>query len=245
MTSDRVERRLLGISVGTTVLLHATLIVMVLVPPSCGTTSASAESSIADDDMIIVEAAIAYKKQEVPKQPQKQRSPKKKSPDKVAVSRDAQRKPEPEKKEDKIPDWRDFRRDYDEEDESDLPPNLDLEPGKAPPRAGGAFDGKEYGWADENKGHPYMQELVRQVDFEVPTLEKGTGHAVACIRLDPDGTITDTKLRTSSNNTNIDRAAEETLLKLKKAREDPTKVEPVPSELLPITNKWLCFKLGL
>jgi hypothetical protein len=237
-----METRLLSIGMGTTLVLHGLLIALVVTPPSCDASEANAESSIGDDDMVIIEAAIAYKKQEVPKQPQKKRSARKKKP-KIGVSRDADKvaKDDPKKAE---PSWQDFKRDYDEEDDDDLE-DPDLEPGKAPPRAGGSFDGKEYGWADENKGHPYMQELVRQVDFDVPTLEKGKGFAVACIRLDPAGTINETKLRTPSGITNIDRAAEETLSKLEKAREDPEKVEPVPSELIPLTNKWLCFKLGL
>ena len=240
-----MENRLLGISLGTTLALHAFLITVVIVPPSCDDESlAAAGSSIGDEDMIIIEAAIAYKKQEVPKQPQKQRSARRKKLSEITTSRDADRPVAPEE-EKKAPSWEDFRRDYDDEEDSDLPTDPDLEPGPATPREGGAFDGKEYGWADENKGHPYMQELVRQVDFVVPTLEKGKGHAVACIRLDPNGTVTDTALRTPSGNTNIDRAAEETLTKLRKAREDPAKVEPVPTDLVPITNKWLCFKLGL
>lgn len=121
------------------------------------------------------------------------------------------------------------------------PDNPDLEDGKDTPRTGGAFDGRKEGWADENKGHPYMQEIARWVQFEIPTLEKGKGEAFACIRLGQNGRILDTKVR-KSGNSNIDRAAEEALRKLEKKRNEDPDVKPVPSELRDITTGWICFK---
>lgn len=228
----------------TTWLIHAALAIFVLGPHlglwdgSAGSTcTGDAKGESADTGkQIMIEAAIAYKKPDAPKQPQKKRSPKKQT-EKVGVSRDEEKKVEPEKepKKDVTPSWEDFKRPTDEQEDPDLTP------GEVVPKTGGAFDGKEHGWADENKGHPYMQEIARYVRFEIPTLEKGKGEAFACIRLGADGRVQDTKVR-KSNNTNIDRAAEEALRKLTEQRNNDPDVEPVPSELREITTHWICFK---
>ncbi len=249
-----MEPRYLGIGVTATTALHVGIIAIVLISPNwnpkpagcvneCDPSDPSCKPDkpiLAPTDYEMIEAAIAYKKKEAPKQPQKKLSRKKK-PKTEGISRDANKKVEEkdQKKEEEVPDWRDFKRDDEETDDPDL------EPGDAPPDVGGAWDGEEFGWAEENKGHPYMREIVKQVRFEVPTLEKGQGFAIACVRLAPDGTIIETKLREPSGISNIDRAAEETLKHLAKARENEKDVEPVPKELLGITQKWLCFKLGL
>jgi len=248
-----MEPKFFGIGLSATMALHLGIVALVVFSPSwnpkpagcvneCDPTDPTCmpkKPLLAPTDYEMIEAAIAYKKKEAPKQPQKKKS-RKKAPTKVGVSRDADQKADKtEKKKEDIPDWRDFKRDDEETDDDDL------EPGEAPPDVGGAWDGEEFGWADENKGHPYMREIVKQVHFEVPTLEKGQGFAIACVRLAANGTIIETQLREPSGISNIDRAAEETLKHLAKARENEKDVEPVPKELLAITNKWLCFKLGL
>lgn len=228
-----------GAGLAVTWLVHAALGAFVLAPSiapkQCGT--GAAQGSRLGHEEIMIEAAIAYKKPEEKKQPQKKKSPKK-AKKKVSISRDADKKVEPKKEEEKkeeIPSWEDFKR-----DSVDEPENPDLDEGD-PTKTGGSFDGKKYGWADENKGHPYMQEIARHVRFEIPTLEKGKGEAYACIRLADDGKVVDTKVR-KSGNTNIDRAAEEALRRLVEVRNKDKELEPVPSELRTITTHWICFK---
>lgn len=228
----------------TTWLIHGALAIFILGPHlglfggSAVACSGSGEARAEDSGkQIMIEAAIAYKKPDAPKQPQKKRSPKR-ATEKVGVSRDENKKVEPEKdppKKDTTPSWEDYVRDTEEQ------PDPDLTEGEVAPKTGGAFDGQEHGWADENKGHPYMQEIARYVRFEIPTLEKGKGEAFACIRLSDDGRVQDTKVR-KSGNTNIDRAAEEALRKLTEQRNNDPDVKPVPSELREITTHWICFK---
>lgn len=233
----------------TTVVLHAVVLFVMIVPSSlidfgklgCGGDS-HAKPQL-NDDVMIIEASIAYLKEDAPKQPQKKRT-EKRVDKREGISRDENKQVEEEKKkpEDKNkppPDWRDFERDTEEEYDPDL------EEGKAPPRQGGAFDGEKFGWAEENKGHPYLRDLAKDVDFDVPTLEQGAGYAQACVRLRPDGTVQEQKVREKSGNTNIDRAADEAMRKLEEKRKDPRDVKPVPAELIDITEKWLCFKLGI
>jgi hypothetical protein len=190
----------------------------------------------------MIEAAIAYKKEDAPKQPQKKRTERR--VEKIeGISHDENAKvPEkkPEDKKDKPPpDWRNFERDTDEEYDPDV------EEGKPPPRQGGAFDGEKFGWAEENKGHPYLRDLAKDMEGEVPTLVQGAGVvAQACIRLRADGTVAEEKVREKSGNTTVDRAADEALRKLSEKRKDAADVKPVPAEIIDITTKWLCFKIG-
>jgi len=231
----------------TTVILHGVVLAILLIPTSWLDLGAAFGCASRDhkpqlsDDSVVIEAAIAYKKEDAPKQPQAKRTQRR--VDKAeGVSRDENKPVDEQKPEDKKPkptDWRDFQRDTDEEY------NPDLEEGDIKPRAGGAWDGEKFGWAEENKGHPYLRELAKQVEFDVPTLEKGAGYAQACIRLRGNGTVIEQKLLEKSGNTNIDRAADEALRKLVEKRTDPKDVQPVPAEIIDITSKWLCFKLGI
>jgi len=218
----------------TTWLIHGLVFAFILAPSLFGWGHSSGPELGGKEELI--EASIAYKKPDAPKQPQKKhRTPP--ETEKVKISRDEKKIPDkkPEEKKKAVPSWKDFKRDAPEDD------NPDYEEGKPAPRTGGAFDGKTYGWADENKGHPYMRELARLVHFAIPTLEKGNGEAYACIRLGADGKIKDTKVR-KSGNTNIDRAADEALRNMVKARNEDPDVKPVPSELLSLTTHWICFK---
>lgn len=219
----------------TTWLIHGLVFAFILAPSLFGWGRAKGHKLGGKEELI--EASIAYKKPDAPKQPQKKhRTPP--ETEKVKISRDEKKIPDkkPEKKKkDVVPSWKDFKRDAPEEN------NQDYEVGKPTPRTGGAFDGETYGWADENKGHPYMRELARLVHFAIPTLEKGKGEAYACIRLGADGKIKDTKVR-KSGNTNIDRAADEALRNMVKARNEDPDVKPVPHELLSLTTHWICFK---
>src|SRR5690606_5191951 len=121
------------------------------------------------------------------------------------VSRDETRPPEPQEKkppeparppeEDFLEQFEKFKEQRQAEAEEVIEGD-DLTAGNEPTRTGGAFDGSEHGFAEANKGDPYMRELAGQAHsfWSVPTLEKGSGHAVGCIRLDGDGHIVDTQL---------------------------------------------------
>lgn len=226
-----------GFGFATTWLIHAALAAMIFFPDVTGCGERADAGPNLSEDKILIEAAIAYKKPEEKKQPQKKRR-KRRAKKKVSASRDEKKRVDKKDKpkDEPEPSWEDFKRDTTEE-----PENLDLEEGDEAPKTGGSFDGKDHGWADENKGHPYMQEIARWMRFEIPTLEKGKGEAYACIRLSKKGRIVDTKVR-KSKNTNINRAAEEALRRLEKKRNSDKKVKPVPSELRALTTKWICFK---
>jgi len=235
----------------TTVILHGVLLTALVIPKSWvnfgGGCSSASKPKALDDDVMVIEAAIAYKKEDAPKQPQKQRSPEKIKVKPEGISRDENKPVTDKKPEDKpknaveTPDWRDFKRTPDD----DRDPDPDLEEGPQLPRPGGAWDGEKFGWADVNKGHPYLRELAKDVIAEVPTLVKeGSGVAQACVRLEKDGTVVDTKVREKSGNATLDRAADEAVRKLQEKRKDPKDVKPVPPELIEITTKWLCFPIG-
>jgi hypothetical protein len=74
----------------------------------------------------------------------------------------------------------------------------------------------------------------------MPTLERGSGDAVGCVRLGADGRITDTKLWESAQNANIDRSVKLALRALQESREK--EATPVPRHLMEATTQWTCFK---
>jgi len=191
------------------------------------------------DEMEAIEASIAYKKAAPEKQPQK----KKRAPDPVVdplgVSRDADKpvedKPdEPKSKpEETDPDWKKFQRDNEDED---------LDVGK-PVDDPGVFDpNAPPGWADETKGDPYFQKLLADLrdGWEYPEMLSATGVPVGCMRLERDGSVSDTLFKQQSGNSELDDSVERALKALeKKRKKDPP---PVPEHLLKHTTRWICFK---
>src|SRR5690606_21865634 len=114
----------------------------------------------------------------------------------------------------------------------------DVEPDAEDSAQGGQFDGSEHGFAEVSKGDPYMQKLAADIfaNWEVPTLEKGEGMAVGCVRLAANGSIIETELWKPTKNANIDRSVELALDRLKKLRKpDET---PVPVHLMDATKRW-------
>ncbi|MEM9488499.1 MAG: TonB C-terminal domain-containing protein [Myxococcota bacterium] len=237
-----------------TALVHGLVVVMLVVFSNCSDASASGNKL----EMVTIEAALAFKSETKSKQPQKQRK-RKRSKRPVAkregVSRDEQKKAAPQKP--KKPDKpaqskpEDFSDDFekylnqrqrdDEEEEDDLLPDDDSDSADSA-ETGGQFDGSERGFAEVNKGDPYVRDLM--ADFyevlEIPTLEKGSGSAVGCIHLSPDGSIEKYEFQQSSENANIDRAVKLALKRLQKKRK--TKSKPVPKHLLDLTKQWTCFR---
>jgi hypothetical protein len=197
-----------------------------------------------DDDRIdltqykVIEAALAYKKDdEKESQPKKDRKPKPKADKPDGVSRDEEKKPvdrpdagpPPTSEEDLEKLAKEFLDKHEEEE------------GDEPPKPGGEFNGSERGFAELGKGEPYFQELA--ADFfnawELPSLEKGQGTAVASIRLDETGRIIDTEFK-ASGNANIDRSVQLAIRAMTKARERGDK--PVPAYLLKeATQQWISF----
>lgn len=204
-------------------------------------------------DMLTIEASLAYKSKDS-KTTQPQKPPRKRSataPEERAnpVSRDENqpspppekdppppaREPEPE--EDFLKEfekYRDERQTGEESEEGDE--------GQGAERTGGAFDGSEHGFAEVNKGDPYMRELAGQAHrfWAVPTLEQGSGEAVGCIQLGVNGRIVDSQLLPPSKNATVDAAVRRALKQLTDLREaDAT---PVPAHLMEATAQWICFK---
>ncbi len=195
-------------------------------------------------NMVTIEASLAYKSKEKTTQPQKERR-KKRRPKKVkGVSRDENKqveKPKQEEEEDFAKQFEKFKQmradDEDDEDEDE-----DTDTGEELPKPGGQFDGDEHGFAEVSKGDPYLQKLAADVygTWKLPTLETGTGDAVGCLRLAPDGSVMETNLWQPTKNPNIDRSVKLALENVKKKRKPGE--TPVPTHLMDVTTQWTCFK---
>lgn len=219
--------------------LGAVVLSAALIVPTALLSNASADSRpILADNLEAIEASLAYKKPNAPKQPQKE----KRAPDPEVkpegVSRDENKKVEAKKVEDKKVDkpskvtdpLAKFHRS--EDDDNDV--------GK-PNETVGAFDGSEFGIGDVTKGDPYFQRLVVDLAWQSPELAKGAGEPpIGCIHLTADGKIAETKFKESSND-DIATLAEGALRALQKKRN--AHPEEVPTHLLKqLTTRWVCFK---
>ncbi len=189
-------------------------------------------------EMEEIEASLAYKKPNAPKQPQKVKQAPNPEVKPDGVSRDENKKvddkkPEPPKDEkpSKIVDpLAKFHRPQDD----------DTDTGK-PMESIGAFDGSEFGVGDVTKGDPYFQRLVVDLAWAAPELAKsGADAPIGCIHITADGKIPETKFKDKGDD-DIAVLAEAALSELKKKRnKDP---EEVPTHLLKaLTTKWVCFK---
>jgi TonB C terminal len=206
------------------------------------------------DDMESIEASIAYKKT-----PQKQPQKKTQQPEvkkDEGVSRDDKKKPAPGCKVDKdckpdekckaarcVPksdkkvaqvDPKDPFKNFHHDDD-------DAPVGK-PTTDPGDFNGEEFGWAPQTKGHPFWQQFAKDIheNFSLPTISEANGIPVGCFHITPDGKIADTKMKEKSSSPDLDQAAEHAIDAVKKLRnENPV---PVPTELLGATSRWICFR---
>lgn len=202
-------------------------------------TDAQADTAAPLEDMEAIEASLAYKKPNAPKQPQKKKvaPPPEVKPD--GVSRDENKKPldEPKKPEDKKPIKSDTPVDplakYKRVDPDD-------DVGK-PNETVGAFDGSEFGIGDVTKGDPYFQRLVVDLAWASPELAKaGATPPVGCIQLTAEGKIPQTTFKVKGDD-DIATLAEAALKELKQKRNE--KPEEVPTHLLKqLTTRWICFK---
>jgi type IV secretory pathway VirB10-like protein len=204
--------------------------------------------------MVTIEAALAYKsKDSQSRQPQKPRRPRPApapTPETNPVSRDENQapvEPKPPTPPDRAAPEEDFAEQFEkyrQQREQDEDESAEAEDGAGSDEdhAGGAFDGSEHGFAEVNKGDPYMRELAGQAHgfWSVPTLEQGSGHAVGCVQLGKDGRIIETQLLPPSQNATVDAAVKRALKQLTELREAEAK--PVPAHLMEATTQWICFK---
>ena len=190
-------------------------------------------------DMEAIEATIAYKKTPI-KQPQKQTQPTPTIEKPEGVSHDENKKPD-EKKEEKKPDnakvdpanpFGKFARPTEDEGKPTTQP--------------GDFNGTDKGFAPESKGDPFFGRLRADMNFQFPEIAKASSIPVGCLHIQADGTISQTTFDPpigQKGDDDLQTAAEAAMRELVKARR--ANPEPVPTHLLGITTKWLCFKFSV
>ena len=235
MTEGRARAFGLALTVGMHALLGSTLF---LKSEACGGGGGSAIASNFENARTI-EASLAFKKKEVKtRQPQKKKKQTFKPKVADTLSRDAELVPEKKEPDETLrpdPDEIDINslleknRKQDDELSSTGSDEIPVE---------GADDGSEWGTEKDARGDPYVAELKGRLYavWRVPTLETGSGTAVGCVRLDPDGTIVERELKQRSKNANLDRSVELAL------RESTDMEEPVPANLINLlTVEGICF----
>jgi len=119
----------------------------------------------------------------------------------------------------------------------------DAPDGKPTENTIGAFDGSKHGLAKSNSGDPWFARLNN--DFfsflEFPKLEQASA-AQPCVRISPDGKISDTEFKKQSDNEGLNAKIVIALNKLKDQR--TSKPEAVPTHLLKdVTTQWTCFSV--
>jgi hypothetical protein len=190
------------------------------------------------EDLEAIEASIATRKKPA-KLPQKktQEAPPETQADKV--NRTADKMPDPPKDkptEPKIdPDdpLKNVKRREVDDDSPAGPQTEDV----------GAFNDNERGFADETKGHPFLQRIARDINdaWEFPKILSATNAAVGCLHIAADGKIAKTKLE-KSGDSQLDQSVEDALKKVETKRNNNP--EPVPTDIAKLTNRWTCFKFN-
>jgi len=206
-------------------------------------------------EMESIEADLAMKSEDAPKQPQKPtRAPDPKVDE--AVGGDPNAKAETCKSDADCTDGKVCRNGVCAKKDTkhpDDPPDLsqfhhntddDNEVGETKEYKPGAFDGDEFGWAPTTKGDKFYIDLIKDLreGWEYPTILSDEGVPVGCLHLSPDGKIADTLFKEKSGNSELDDSVERAMATLKKRRDqDPVEV---PTHLLQegVTEKWLCIR---
>lgn len=187
----------------------------------------------------VIEATIAYRKTPQ-KQPQKKTAPPPvEKPE--GVSRDENKKPVEKKPEEKKPQ---AKPDPDNPFGKFTREEADTGPQTMP--TVGDFNGSEKGFAEESKGDPFFGRLRADMNFQFPEIARAQSIPIGCIHLQPDGRVQAITFDPPIGNRggdDLQTAAEGALKQLQKTRaQNP---EPVPTHLLRITSKWLCFKFSV
>lgn len=193
-------------------------------------------------DLEAIEATLAYKKPDSkPRQPEKPKYTPPPPEEVKGVSTDETKKVDPPKKEEEKKQPQNLDDEF--EKLKNKRGNPDDEVGKAPDDEIGAFDGSQFGYAEESRGDPFFQKLVGDLleQFEFPEILKDAGQPVGCLRLSADGKIQDTLFKQKSDNSELNDSVERALTAVQKQRnQNPI---PVPTHLLKAaTTKWVCFK---
>jgi hypothetical protein len=212
-----------------------------LIVPILWFTDAAAVDGPVLKDQEVIEATIAYRKT-----PQKQPQKKFQNPDvekPQGVSHDENKKPDEKKDEEKKPAKPDEKDPFGKFKRT----NGDDEPvGKPTTTPDGDFNGSEKGFAPESKGDPFFGRLRGDMNFQFPEIAKAQSIPVGCIHLQPDGRIQAISFDPpigQKGDDDLQTAAEAALRELQKTRaQNP---EPVPTHLLSVTSKWLCFKFSV
>jgi hypothetical protein len=107
----------------------------------------------------------------------------------------------------------------------------------------GAFNDSERGFADETRGHPFLQRVARDINdaWEFPKILSATNAAVGCLHITADGKIAKTKLE-KSGESQLDQSVEDALKKVETKRNNNP--EPVPTDIAKLTTRWTCFKFN-
>ncbi|HPH67320.1 MAG TPA: TonB C-terminal domain-containing protein [Kofleriaceae bacterium] len=228
-----------GIALGSTVFVVAALVAPVMIWRGG---SATADNGPNLTEMEAIEATLAYKKPNTPKQPQKQFQPPPPDEKVEGMSHDDQKKPDDKKPDDKKPTSKttdpnpdDYKKYLRTDSEAPI--------GKPTDEDVGAFDGSEFGFAEVSKGDPYFQKLVGDLlaGWEYPEILADAGVPVGCLHIDAAGKIVDTKFKEKSGSSELDDSVERALTAVKKARNETP--APVPTHLLKqATTQWVCFK---
>jgi hypothetical protein len=190
-------------------------------------------------DMEAIEATIAYKKAPT-KQPQKQVQAQPTIEKPEGVSHDENKKPDEKKPDEKKPEAKvdpnnpfgKFARKNDDEGKPTTQP--------------GDFNGDEKGFAPTSKGDPFFGRLRADMNFQFPEIAKASSIPVGCLHIQADGQIANTTFDPpigQKGDDDLQTAAEAAMRELVKARR--ANPEPVPTHLLGITTKWLCFKFSV
>lgn len=220
-------------------LAGAGLLTAALIVPTVFLTATNRVDAPVLKEQEVIEATIAYRKT-----PQKQPEKKFQNPDvpkPEGVSHDENKKPVEDKKDEKKPPKQDEANPF-----GKFTRPSDDPMGKPTTTPEGDFNGSEKGFAPESKGDPFFGRLRGDMNFTFPEIATAKSIPIGCIHLDADGRIKAVSFDPpigQKGDDDLQTAAEAALKELQKTRaQNP---EPVPTHLLSITSKWLCFKFSV
>lgn len=247
------------ISLIVTVFLHASVAGGVAAVAGWGGDGDEPEKKAPERQIMTIEASLAYKSEKPSELPQKERKrrTKKKAPKKAKkapkiVPRDPnQTKPEKtddteeedqedlDKKFKELMEQRQAEADDEQDDSEFEESDTDVQPA-------GTFDGSKHGFAEVSRGDPYMRTLAADVynGWELTSMEKESGEAIGCVRLDADGSVLAVDLwKKDKTNSNLNLSVNNALDAVKKKRKPGA--APVPAHLMDATRQWICFKFSV
>ena len=197
-------------------------------------------------NMMVIDAALAEKSTAETKQPQRATRPPPPPEKPVGVSRDENappKPPPPDKPPPPPPPDVDIAKVLERnraDDDEELPVAKEARIDK------GRIDGVEVGFGDKTYGNRYLGELKSRFMkvWAYPEILEDTGIPVACIRLDADGRVTETKLMTPSGNDPLDDSVERALTAFEELNnKEPKPLPTTPDDLTILAKIPLCWRL--